>query len=126
MARARTSDFDSRCDTDDTIRLPMSAYRIDFDALEWQEGRPGVRFKVYAEGGRQLRLVEFVSGDGFQEWCEQGHIGYVLTGGLEMDVDGQVLTFQAGDGIFLPAGVAAKHRAVSITPGTRLVMVEEA
>jgi quercetin dioxygenase-like cupin family protein len=104
----------------------MSAFKVAFDALPWQKGRPGVRWKVYCEGTRQLRLVEFETSDGFEPWCQQGHIGYVLAGGLQIDVNGQVLTFAAGDGIFLPAGTASQHRAVSITPGTRLVMVEDA
>jgi hypothetical protein len=28
-------------------------FKVDFAAMEWQEGRPGVRYKVHAEGGRR-------------------------------------------------------------------------
>ena len=93
--------------------------------MDWQEGRPGVRYKEYREGSRQLRLVEFATGDGFADWCRQGHIGYVLAGGLTIDINGTVLSFATGDGLFLPAGEASRHRAVSIVPGTRLLMVED-
>ena len=93
--------------------------------MPWQDVRPGVRHKVYAEGGRQLRLVEFQTSDGFNEWCQQGHIGYVLEGGLQIDVNGTALDFAAGDGLFLPSGVASQHRGVTIVPGTRLLMVED-
>jgi hypothetical protein len=103
----------------------MSAFRVDFDAMQWQYGRPGVRFKLYREGARQLRLVEFDTAEGYEDWCELGHIGFVLAGGLEIEVDGTVLSFAAGDGLFLPDGPATAHRAVSIEPGTRLVMVED-
>lgn len=103
----------------------MSIFRVDFNVLEWQEGRPGVRYKTYCEGSRQIRLVEFHTSDGFPDWCEQGHIGYVLTGGLEIDFNGEVLSFSAGDGLFIPSGAASAHRGVSITPGTRLLMVED-
>lgn len=103
----------------------MSLFKIDFEAMPWEEGRPGMRYKVYCEGSRQLRLVEFLTADGFHEWCEQGHIGYVLAGSLEIDIKGSVQTFNAGDGLFLPAGFACAHRSPSITPGTRLIMVED-
>ena len=46
----------------------MSALRIGFDAMEWQEVRDGVRQKVYCEGSRQLRLMEFGECGG-EEWC---------------------------------------------------------
>ncbi|HTR01307.1 MAG TPA: cupin domain-containing protein [Candidatus Acidoferrum sp.] len=104
----------------------MSAYKIDFDALEWQEGRDGVRFKLYSEGNRLLRLVEFSTTDGYDGWCEQGHIGYVLQGGLVIDCNGKVVTLKAGDGMFLPSGHDDRHRAISIEVGTRLVLVEDA
>jgi hypothetical protein len=104
----------------------VSIFKIDFDAIEWQEGREGVRYKVYSEGARQLRLVEFATADGDPHWCERGHIGYVLSGGLSIEVDGAVHAFTAGDGLFLPSGAATAHRGVAITPGTRLIMVEDA
>ncbi len=103
----------------------MSVFKVDFTAMEWEQVRPGVRQKTHCEGARQLRLVEFDTSEGFAEWCRQGHIGYVLTGGLEIDFNGQVLEVAAGDGLFIPSGVASQHRGIFITPGTRLVMVED-
>jgi ethanolamine utilization protein EutQ (cupin superfamily) len=70
--------------------------------------------------------VEFSTSDGFEQWCDQGHIGYVLKGGLTIEFEGQMLEFNAGDGMFIPAGKACAHRGVSIVPGTRLLMVEDA
>ena len=103
----------------------MSLFKVDFDAMDWQDARPGVRFKVYAEGTRQIRLVEFATSDGDPHWCERGHIGFVLAGGLTIEVDGTTHAFAAGDGLFLPPGAANAHRGVAIIPGTRLVMVED-
>ena len=103
----------------------MSQFKVDFDSMEWQSGREGVRFKLFQEGARQLRLVEFMSGEVAPDWCSQGHIGFVLSGALDIDVAGKVVSFSEGDGIFLPSGQSSAHRATSITPGTRLVMVED-
>ncbi len=103
----------------------MSAFKVAFDALEWQPARPGVRYKTFADGGRQIRLVEFSTGEGDPHWCERGHIGYVLEGGLTIEFDDGVVSFAAGDGLFIPPGKASSHRGVTITPGTRLLMVED-
>ena len=103
----------------------MSVFKVDFDSMEWQSRREGARFKLYREGSRQLRLIEFTSGEGDPNWCSNGHIGFVLSGSLEIDFGGKVVSYKEGDGIFIPSGTANGHRGHSITPGTRLVMVED-
>jgi quercetin dioxygenase-like cupin family protein len=103
----------------------LSPFKVSFDEMQWEQVRPDVRQKVYREGSRQIRLVEFDTSDGAEHWCEAGHIGYVLKGSLSISFNGQVLSFEAGDGLFIPSGAAAKHRSVSITSGTQLLMVED-
>ena len=104
----------------------MSPFKVDFESLEWQQERSGVRFKIHREGSRQLRLVEFETSEGDPHWCEVGHIGYVLEGALSIDFSGAVVSYNAGDGLFIPSGSPSTHRGVSIKPGTRLLMVEDA
>ena len=103
----------------------MSPFKISFDEMEWEQIRPDVRQKIYCEGSRQVRLVEFETSAGAEHWCETGHIGYVLKGALSISFDGQVIAFKAGDGLFIPSGAASKHRSVSISSGTQLLMVED-
>ena len=104
----------------------MSPFRIDFDALQWHSPLPGARFKVYREGARQLRLVEFTSEFVEPHWCEKGHVGMVLDGVLEVDFNGRLLSFPAGSGLFIPAGKGSAHKARSVTPLVRLVLMEDA
>jgi quercetin dioxygenase-like cupin family protein len=103
----------------------LSPFKVSFEHMEWQQIRPDVRQKVYCEGSRQIRLVEFETSDGAEHWCETGHIGYVLAGALSISFDGKVVSFEAGDGLFIPPGAESKHRSVAIAPGTRLLMVED-
>jgi quercetin dioxygenase-like cupin family protein len=105
--------------------MATPVFKVDFDAMDWQDGRPGVRFKLYREGSRQLRLIEFATSEADPHWCDRNHIGFVVAGGLTIDFNGTLLSFAAGDGLFIPPGAANAHRAVTITPGTRLVMVED-
>jgi quercetin dioxygenase-like cupin family protein len=106
------------------MEVSMDEFKVDFDSMEWQSNRPGARFKLYSSGGHQLRLVEFTSGEVAPQWCDQGHIGLVLAGALTIDIGGKVVSYAEGDGIFIPTGASTAHRATSITPGTRLMIVE--
>jgi quercetin dioxygenase-like cupin family protein len=103
----------------------MSEFKIDFDSLDWQSPRPGMRFKLYREGSRQLRLVEFLNGDVEPYWCEESHIGIVLKGALQIEFPGKVVSFKEGDGVFISAGPSNAHRGTSITPGTCVLFVED-
>jgi quercetin dioxygenase-like cupin family protein len=103
----------------------VAAFRVDFDALEWQSLLPGARAKVHRDGAKQLRLVEFTPEFVEPHWCEKGHVGFVLSGTLEIDFRGEVVTYPEGSGIFIPSGSSNAHKARSVTPVVRLVLVED-
>lgn len=86
---------------------------------------PGARFKIFGDGRKQMRLLEFTSGFVEPHWCEKGHIGFVLTGELEIDFDGRIVRYGEGAGIFIPMGAATRHKARSVTPSVRLFLVED-
>ena len=103
----------------------MAKYKVPFETMPWVAPAPGVRFKLYQQGNRQIRLVEFT--DEFVEphWCKKGHAGYVLEGRLELDVDGQVVVFGPGDGIFIPTGQQHKHVVRTLTDVVKIILVED-
>ncbi len=98
---------------------------IDFDSIPWQSPLPGARFKAYREGSKQIRLLEFSSEFVEPDWCEKGHVGFVLEGTLEVDFKGHVVTYSEGSGIFITPGAETAHKARSITPVVRLILVED-
>ena len=96
-----------------------------FSALPWQSTAPGARFKAVTRQGKKLRLVEFSQEFVEPDWCQQSHVGCVLSGELELEFVNRTERFVPGDGIFIQAGEAEKHRAhVSGAPAT-LLLVEE-
>lgn len=101
-------------------------HRVDFDALPWDVLAPGARHKVYRVGETVLRLVEFTHGFVEPDWCLRGHVGYVLAGDLDVDFDGALEHFTAGDGVFIPAGDAHRHKATVVGDVVRLVLIEHA
>ena len=57
----------------------MSRYKVHFGQITWQSPMAGLRFKAHAEGGRQLRVVEYTR-EMAPHWCEKGHIVHCLEG----------------------------------------------
>jgi len=106
-------------------RVAMKQYKVMFDALEWQSPIHGARFKVFRSGTMQLRLVEFTNEFVEPDWCEKGHIGFVLQGELEIDFRGSVVRYPQGSGVFIPSGSATAHKGRSLTPTVLLFLVEE-
>ncbi len=104
----------------------MHPFKVHFDSLEWQSLLPGARAKVYRKGSKQIRLVEFTSEFVEPQWCEKGHIGFVLSGALEVDFRGEVVSYPEGSGIFISSGSSGAHKACSVTPVVHLVLVEDA
>lgn len=105
--------------------ISVGTFIVDFESLAWVPSLPGARYKIHREGSRQLRLVEFTPEFVEPDWCEKGHIGLVLAGTLELDFRGQRISYPQGSGIFVPPGPTGAHKARSVTPVVRLVLVEE-
>jgi len=102
----------------------VEPYKVVFDSVDWQAPMPGVRFKVVPIGSRRMRLVEFTREFEEAQWCERDHVGLVLGGELEIDFQGRIVRYPEGTGIAIPAGHG--HKARSVTPLSRLFLIEDA
>lgn len=99
--------------------------KVIFQNIPWEYPLAGARYKAYEKDGKKLRLVEFTEKFIEPDWCKKGHIGYVLNGQMEIDFNGKKVSYEAGDGIFIPPGEANKHM-VKVTSGTvQLILFEE-
>jgi quercetin dioxygenase-like cupin family protein len=86
-------------------------HKIAFGTIPWESSAKGVRFKPYILNGKRMRLVEFSREFVESDWCEKGHIGYILEGQMEIDFSGERIIFNHGDGLFIPEGEDNKHKA---------------
>ena len=77
----------------------MWPVKVDFDDIEWTSPASGARFKSYVANGKQLRLLELSKEFIEPDWCDKGHIGLVLEGSLQVDFQGQLVTYKVGDGV---------------------------
>lgn len=104
----------------------MEHCKIDLNSIPWESPAKGVRFKAYKQDGKQLRLVEFTKEFIEPDWCKKGHIGYLLEGQLEINFNGDVVVFKAGDALFIPKGEEHKHMARALTDIVKIFLVEDA
>ncbi|MFC1487916.1 cupin domain-containing protein [Thermoproteota archaeon] len=88
----------------------MSEFLIDFQNIEWESEYSGQRQKTYTRENQRLRLVELTDEYPEEEWCEKEHIGYVLKGRIIIKFNGKSITFNEGDGIFIPGGKENRHK----------------
>ncbi|MFN0021218.1 MAG: phosrestin [Pirellulaceae bacterium] len=103
----------------------MNTLPIIFDKIEWQSPQPGMRCKVFHDGSRRIRLVEFSQEFVEADWCEKAHVGLVLSGDLDIDFSGHVVRFPEGSALSIPLGASHAHKARAVTPIVRLFLVDE-
>ena len=100
--------------------------RIAFADLPWEDQMEGMRVKRFERDGKTIRLVEF--SDTFVEpgWCEKGHSGLVLKGALWLEfANGRKEWLQEGDGLYVPAALEGRHKAV-VPSGRALLLLVDA
>ena len=106
------------------VDLNAGAAAISFAQIAWQSPAPGVRTKTAIRGDTKLRMVEFSADFVEPEWCTRGHAGLVLQGEMELDLDGAIIRFRAGDALAIPSGEAHRHRHHATIATTLLFLVE--
>ncbi|MDQ2088208.1 hypothetical protein RBH29_17430 [Herbivorax sp. ANBcel31] len=88
----------------------MKRCLVDFENIDWIEVAKGARCKVYNDGNRQVRLLEFSDGYVDENWCHKGDIGYVIDGSFTVDYDGEIENYNIGDVVFIKSGEEEKHK----------------
>jgi hypothetical protein len=104
--------------------------KVPFDELPWTDDAPGIRAREVNVGNARWAIVEYGEGVGREEWCEEGHRGYVLKGEIEYEFDDGSAPLRAKEGeAFLlppaPLGGGA-HRGGNLAPGpTCLFLIDD-
>ena len=107
------------------MSAPPSQYRLGFDEPDgWETLATGVRSKRVRRNQVELRLLELTKEAQHPHWCVVGHSGCVIDGVLEVEFDGGVVRYEAGDGLLIPPGEAHRHRPRALTVRVRLALTD--
>ena len=112
------------------MRETDGARKVPFGKLPWTEDGPGIWAREVDVGGARWATVEYAAGAAREEWCEEGHRGFVLAGEIEYEFDsgGEPLRASEGEAFFLPHAPigGGAHRGRNRSEGaTRLFLMDE-
>lgn len=104
--------------------------RVPFEELDWVDDGPGIRTREVEVSGARWAVVEYGEGAGREEWCEEGHRGFVLSGEIEYQFDDgrEPLRAAKGEALLLPPVTlgAGAHRGRNLASGpTRLFLIDD-
>jgi quercetin dioxygenase-like cupin family protein len=99
---------------------------VRFTDMEWEDDVPGIRDRPTSVDNARWALVEYAEGASREEWCEEGHRGFVLEGEIEYEFnDGHPpLRIDAGNAFLLPGGQAHRGRNLASGP-TRMFLIDD-
>lgn len=99
---------------------------ISFGEIEWADDTPGIQARERVVDGRRWAVVEYAQGARREEWCRDGHVGFVLRGAIryEFDDGGEALIASEGDAFSLSTGRAHRGRNLANGP-TRLFLIDD-
>jgi quercetin dioxygenase-like cupin family protein len=99
---------------------------VPFPATGVEPEAPGIASRAVEVNGVRWAVVQYEPGVLREEWCEEGHSGYVLEGAVvyEFQLDRPPLAVGAGEGFTLPDGSA--HRGRAGADGARLFLIDRA
>ena len=103
----------------------LEQHKVIFDTLDWESLQPGVRYKIYRSDDKQIRLVEYDKLFNEQVWCIIGHMAYVIEGEIEIDFNGEIVSYKPSDAIFILPGEAHKHKLKVVSDKAILFLVED-
>lgn len=103
----------------------VDSMRVDFEQIPWGSQSLGMRVKRSRRLGCQIRMVEVGLDFGEADWCEEGHVGYILQGVLETEIGGRTERLNAGDGLIIPSGREHRHRSRAVEGPVRLILIDD-
>jgi hypothetical protein len=108
------------------VRVVSAGGRLDFESLDWADDQPDIHSRARMELGQRWAIVEYEAGAAREEWCTDGHRGYVLAGQIEYEFDdgSPSLALEQGQGFFLSAGTGHRGRNPGRT-STRLFLIDD-
>jgi quercetin dioxygenase-like cupin family protein len=96
---------------------------VELAEESWVEAAPGIFERAGTMNGVRWAVVRYAPGAERDEWCTDGHRGFVVAGHISYELaDGSRLAVPTGAGFWLPPG--GGHRGVNGDAETTLFLVD--
>lgn len=102
---------------------------LPFGEVAWTNDAPGIRAREAEVEGTRWAIVEYEQNASRDDWCEEGHRGYVVAGEIEYEFDDgrEPLRASEGEAILLPPAPLQNgaHRGRNVAQkATRLFLID--
>ena len=99
---------------------------LDFESVDWADDQSDIHSRAEHALGQRWAIVEYEAGAAREEWCTDGHRGYVLAGEIEYEFDDGTprLRVAVGQGFYLAAGTGHRGRNPGATTN-RLFLIDD-
>ncbi|MDX2482567.1 MAG: DHCW motif cupin fold protein [Pseudodonghicola sp.] len=110
----------------------MKLPEMPFTRINWQDLTPQVfpgetgqsQWRTAEQAGLRTRIVEYGPGFVADHWCDRGHVLFVVSGEIEIELaDGRIFALTAGAGFTVSDHGDAAH-LVRSTHGARVFIVD--
>lgn len=99
---------------------------VALDATPPEPDVPGITARALEVDGVRWALVEYEAGARREQWCHDGHAGYVIAGAIEYEFEDGTPSLGANEGQAFSLATGRGHRGRNVGDGpTRLFLVDE-
>lgn len=99
---------------------------VPLSKTEWADDVPGIRDQAITVENARWAVVEYAEGAWREEWCTEGHRGFVIEGEIEYEFDdgNEPIRVGRGEAFLLPAG--SVHRGHNRADGpTTMFLIDD-
>lgn len=101
----------------------LAPVAASLETIPWAQEAPGIHSRSTTIHGVRWAVVRYAPGAERDEWCTDGHRGYVLHGHISYDLaGGDRLDVPNGAAFWLPPG--SGHRGINGDAETQLFLVD--
>ena len=106
-----------------TVQIALVDELVRLSEVDWQPDAEGINVRELTVDGRRWALVRYGPATQRQEWCEDGHLGVVVSGEIEYEFEdgGTPLSGRPGDAFTLSTGRG--HRGRNTGTGATILLV---
>jgi len=109
-----------------SLRFASADVAIELSGIDWIQDVPGIRAREAQIEGHRWAIVEYAPGAKREDWCSDGHAGFVISGAIEYEFEDGAPSLSVGEGGAFALSTGRAHRGVNRAAGaTRLFVIDD-
>jgi quercetin dioxygenase-like cupin family protein len=108
------------------LRFAIDDVAIELSGIAWTQDVPGIRAREADIEGHRWAIVEYAPRAKRDEWCFDGHAGFVISGAIEYEFEDGGPPLMVGEGDAFALSTGRGHRGTNrADEATRLFVIDD-